>query len=491
MIVAGVDSSTQSTTVVLKHALDGTTLGIGKSPHPPTFPPVSEQNPVDWWNALVSAFAQARESAGVEAGEIKAVSIAAQCHGLVALDASGSIIRPAKLWNDTTSAPQMRKLAANLETSDWVERTGSLPTAAFTISKIQWLAENEPEAMARMDKVLLPHDWLTWRLTGRYVTDRSEATGTGYYSAPLGKYDMDILSMIDPERQWQDQLPVVLGPSDAAGKILPSIADALGVSRDALVGAGAGDQHASAVGLGATPGDLVFVFGTSGVVYGLSPTPVVDTSGLVNCVADATGGYQPLVCTLNAAKVTDTMARVLNVSHNELSNLALAAPLSEERPVMAAYFDGERSPNLPDARGVLTGLGTDLTRESLALSAFEGVVFGLIRGQRALEENSVDTSGRILITGGGAASSAYRQVLADLTGRDISTVKESEPVAAGAAAQAAAVLRGESISTVRDRWAPRSFVVASPRAGSHIPEVEQRYLATANWRGADFSYPTD
>lgn len=491
MIVAGVDSSTQSTTVILKDALDGTTLGMGKSPHPATFPPVSEQDPLDWWNALVAAFAQAREMAGVEAEQIKAISIAAQCHGLVALDSSGQVIRPAKLWNDTTSAPQMRTLAANLATSDWVERTGSLPTAAFTISKIQWLAENEPEAMSRVDKVLLPHDWLTWRLTGRYVTDRSEATGTGYYSAVLGAYDMGILSMIDPVRKWQDHLPVVLGPSDAAGTILAGAAAALGVSREAVVGAGSGDQHASAVGLGATPGDLVYVFGTSGVVYGLGPTPVVDNSGIVNCVADATGGYQPLVCTLNAAKVTDTMARVLNVSHQELSDLALAAPLTAQRPVMAAYFDGERTPNLPDARGVLTGLGTDLTRESLALSAFEGVVFGLLRGQRALEEQSVATSGRILITGGGAASAAYRQILADLTGREISTVSESEPVAAGAAAQAAAVLRGESVATVRDQWAPASFIVATPRAGAHVAILQQRYLAAAEWRGADSTHLAD
>jgi xylulokinase len=484
-VVAGVDSSTQSTTVVLRDSGSGRVLGTGRSPHPATFPPVSEQNPADWWRALTTAFAQARESACIPAGDIKAVSIAAQCHGLIALDCAGEVIRPVKLWNDTTSAAQMEKLTTRIGVSEWVQRTGSLPTAAFTVSKLAWLAENEPSSLARLAKVLLPHDWLTWRLTGRFVTDRSEATGTGYYNAPRNSYDMDILSLIDPNRDWKDHLPTVLGPSEAAGRILPHAADELGISRDALVGAGSGDQHASAVGLGATPGDLVFVFGTSGVIYGLSPVPVNDASGMINCVADATGGYQPLVCTLNAAKVTDTMARVLQVSHPELSELALAAPRDADRPVMAAYFDGERTPNRPDARGTLTGLSNDLTREALALSAYEGVILGLTRGQAALEDQGVNTGGRVLITGGGAASRAYRQILADLTGREVSGVKEPETVAAGAAVQAAAVLLGESITGIRDRWAPDTFIAAAPSNNIHAQEVRNRYAAVASWRGAD------
>lgn len=490
MIVAGVDSSTQSTTVILKDASDGKTLGIGKSSHPATFPPLSEQDPRDWWTALTKAFSQARQGAGIKAKDIKAISIAAQCHGLVVVDAMDNVIRPAKLWNDTTSAPQMRVLADALGTKEWVHRTGSLPTAAFTVSKLKWLAENEPESMRIMEKIFLPHDWLTWRLTGHHVTDRSEASGTGYYSAKHGTYDLNILSMIDPSKRWDDHLPSVLGPSESAGTILPKVADILGVSRDAIVGVGSGDQHASAVGLGAKPGDLVFVFGTSGVVYGLTPEPVVDESGTIDCVADATGGYQPLVCTLNAAKVTDTMARILNVSHKELSDLALAAPLSPDRPVMAAFLDGERTPNLPEARGVLAGFGTDLSREALARAAFEGVILGLIRGQKALEAQSVDTSGRVLITGGGAVSGAYRQILADLTERKISTAYETEPVAAGAAIQAAAVLRGVAITEVRDQWTPLSFVVATPSVGTEAETIQQRYLAVANWRGADFSDPT-
>jgi xylulokinase len=484
-VIAGIDSSTQSTTVVLRDATTGKALGMGRSAHPATFPPLSEQNPSAWWDALVTAFAQARQVAGVSANDIVAVSVAAQCHGLVALDATGDVIRPAKLWNDTTSAPQMEKLIAQLGASAWIERTGSLPTAAFTVSKLAWLAENEPESFARLSKVLLPHDWLTWRLTGRFVTDRSEATGTGYYNAPRDAYDMEILSLIDPETNWIDLLPTVLGPAEAAGTILPDAADTLGVSHQAVIGAGSGDQHASAVGLGATAGDVVFVFGTSGVVYGLSPTPVTDPAGFISCVADATGGYQPLICTLNAAKVTDTMARVLQVSHDELSELALAAPRSADRPVMAAYFDGERTPNHPDARGTLTGLSTGLTREALALSAFEGVVMGLTRGQESLEEHGVNTGGRMLITGGGAASPAYRQILADLTGRNVSVVKEAETVANGAAVQAAAVLFGESIGTVRDRWAPESIVAATPSGSGPSRTVRDRYRAVADWRGGD------
>lgn len=484
-VVAGVDSSTQSTTVVLKDADSGALLGVGTAPHPPTFPPVSEQNPDDWWTSLAAAMERARDKARVRPGEIAAISVAAQCHGLVPLDSDGRTIRPAKLWNDTSSAAQARRLQKMLPVSEWVERVGSLPPPAFTISKLAWLAEREPENFERLATVLLPHDWITLRLSGNAVTDRSDASGTGYYSASRNQYDTAILDLVDADRDWPSVLPRVLGPSEVAGEVSSGVADELGIARGAMVGAGSGDQHAGAVGLGVERGDIVFVFGTSGVVYGLSPIEIHDPTGAVNSVAAATEGYQPLLCTLNAAKVTDTFARLLGVDHDELSRLALAADYAADRPVLAAFLDGERTPDRPMARGMLASLTTSTSREDVALAAFEGVVLGLVEGYDHLARMGVANQGKIFITGGAAASEAYRQVLADTLDREIVVAEGSQPVAEGAAIQAAALLRGTVLEDVRTAWAPTTRTAAHPRAMRASSPLRDRYAIVANWRGLE------
>ena len=488
-VVAGVDSSTQSTTVVLRDADTGVMLGRGSAPHTPTFPPLSEQDPNEWWQAMIMAFAQARTAAGVSANDITAVSVAAQCHGLVALDRSGQVIRPAKLWNDITSAPETASLIATVGAENWIDAVGSLPIASFTISKLAWLKKREPANFARLNTVLLPHDYLTLRLTGSVVTDRSDASGTGYYSAPNETYLLDILHLVDASKDWLSALPEVLGPSQAAGTVLPTVAHELGISPRAIVGPGAGDQHASALGLGAQPGDVVYAFGTSGVVYSTHAEPIFDHLGIVNSVADATGGYLPLVCTLNAAKVTDLMARLLGVDFPAFEALALAAPLRDDRVVFAPYIDGERTPNRPDARGIMAGFSSETTREMLALASIEGVILGMERGHQALVNAGVIDSGRILVTGGASASAAYRQVLADLTNRQVETLPEPDATAAGAGVQAASVLHGVEITTIRDAWAPRSRVAATPR-GTNYDTIRSRYRTLADWTGFDTPHET-
>jgi Sugar (pentulose and hexulose) kinases len=350
-VVAGVDSSTQSTTVTLHDSVSGVRLAVASAPHAMTTPPVSEQNPHDWWGALTGALGKAKDAAGVGSADIIGISVAAQCHGLVPLDAASSVIRPAKLWNDTTSADQSEWLRNALSIRDWVDRVGSLPPPAFTIAKLAWLRENEPEHFDRLVRIALPHDWLTLQLSGEFVTDRSDASGTGYYSASRGEYDTEILGLIDGSKDWLSMLPAVHAPGQPAGQIRRAIADEIGISPRAIVGAGSGDQHAGALGLGIKTGDTVFSLGTSGVVYGLSDVEVHDQSGDVNSVADAAGGYQPLVCTLNAAKVTDTFARILGVDHDGLAQLALAAPLDADRAVLSAFLDGERTPDGPVRAG--------------------------------------------------------------------------------------------------------------------------------------------
>nr|BFF12754.1 hypothetical protein GCM10025699_40570 [Microbacterium flavescens] len=238
-----------------------------------------------------------------------------------------------------------------------------------------------------------------------------------------------------------------------------------------VVGAGGGDQHAAALGLGITGGDVVYSFGTSGVVSALSRTPVRDPTGAVDGVADMTDGWMPLASTLNAARTTDTFARLLGTGHDEFARLALAAD-PRRAPVLAPYLDGERTPDLPGAVGILAGITTETSREDVAFAAHEGVVLGLVRGQRHLERMGVAVDGRTLAVGGGARSPAYRQVLADATGTPVAVTDVSEATARGAAVQAAAVATGSPVSVVRDAWAPSSTVVAGPR-----PEAVDRRAA--------------
>ena len=475
-LVAGVDSSTQSCKVELCRLSDGAVVATGSAPHPPVAPPSSEQHPEQWWQAFVLAFQQALHNAGDE-GTVGAISIAAQCHGLVVLDADDQVIRPAKLWNDTTSTPELIALRDKIGDQTLIKRVGSLPTAAFTLSKVAWLAGHEPDNFARVRRMLLPHDYLTFRLTGRAVTDRSEASGTAYFDASSNDYLYEYLQLI-ADRDWAPMLPEVLGADEAAGEVRAGVLAELGATGPVLVGAGGGDQHATALGLGLRPGDVVYSFGTSGVVMALSADPIRDPEGHVDGVADMTGGYLPLVSTLNAAKTTDTFTRLLGTTHDEMSALALAAAPEVTGPILCAYLDGERTPNRPGASGLLSGITTATTREELARAAYEGVIFGLYSGQRHLQRVGVELGGRVIAVGGGARSAAYTQLLADITRQPVLFADAPESTARGASVQAAAVALGESVVAVRDRWAPATEVAAEPRATGR-DQAWQRDPATA------------
>jgi xylulokinase len=478
-LVAGVDSSTQSCTIVLRDADDGRILGHALAPHPRTTPPVSEQHPHAWWQALRTAL----HAAGT--ADIQAISIDAQCHGLVALDAAGEVIRPAKLWNDTTSAPEAHELVQRLGPTLWAQRTGSVPVGAFTITKLLWLVRHEPHAYARLAAIVLPHDWLTYRLTGERVTDRGDASGTGYFSPARSAWQPDLLALIDDEVDWTPRLPHILGPNEAAGPVTAEAAADLELAPGTVVGPGTGDNMAAALGLGIRPGDVVISLGTSGTVYATSPAPTADASGAVCGNADATGAFLPLVCTLNATKVTDAFARLLGVDHDRLAALALAASATPGRPVLAAYLDGERVPDRPGASGLLGGLRSDLSREQVARAAYEGVIAGLLHGLEALAGLGVPTDGRLILTGGGARSAAYRQLTADLCGRPVHLVGLQETAAAGAAVQAAAVLHGASVAEVANAWAPVVRPVAEPRSDEGAAQVLDRYRRLAGWDGLD------
>ncbi len=479
-LVAGVDSSTQSTKVVLRRLDDGAPVAEARAPHPSTEPPRSEQDPQAWWLALVEAFG----GLGSAAADVVAIAISGQQHGLVVLDADGRPIRPAKLWNDTTSAPQADRLVAELGAERWAEACGVVPVPSITVTKLAWLAEHEPGTIERIATILLPHDYLTWRLSGRAVTDRGDASGTGWWDPASGAYVPDLLAAAGAGRDLGRCLPEVLGPTDTAGTITAEAADALGLSAGVVVGPGSGDNMAAALGLGLRRGEVAMSLGTSGTVFAVADGPSRDPSGLVAGFADANGAYLPLACTLNATKVTDMIGATLGLDHRELAELALSLETGPGAGGVSVvpWFDGERTPNLPDATGMITGLRPGTGRADLARAAHEGVLCNLLEATDALAAATPGLdpqAGELRLVGGGARSAAYQQILADLRQGPVRIPDDDEAPATGAAVQAAAVAIGDTIDDVTDRWGLRAGgTVVEPRAEADA-EVRRRYRDAA------------
>ena len=459
-LVAGVDSSTSACKVEVRDADTGALVGSGRAPHPATAPPRSEQHPDDWW----AAFEAAAGAAGVfDRNRPAAIAVGGQQHGLVVLDEDGHVLRPAKLWNDTESAEDAAALVEELGPDAWAAACGSVPVASFTITKLRWLRRNEPEVFARVARVLLPHDWITWRLTGAATTDRGDASGTGWWSPAEERYRPDLLALVDDGLD-DALLPTVLGPADAAG-------DWDGV----IVAPGTGDNMAAALGLGLRAGDLALSLGTSGTAFTVTDEPTADPTGTVAGFADATGRFLPLVCTLNATKVTDAVARLLGVDAAELDELALAAPPGADGLVLVPHLDGARTPNRPGATGSLTGMRSDVSREQLARAAYEGVVANLLAGADHLPAGD----GRVVLVGGGNRSAAYRRVAADLTGRVVHVPAADELVALGAAVQAAAVLTGSSFDDVARAWELGRSTTVEPDPSVDRDAVRAAYAEAA------------
>ena len=463
MLIAGVDSSTQSCKVVIRDAGSGAIVRSGRADHPVG----TEVDPERWWEALLSALAQA---GGL--GDVAAISIAGQQHGMVALDEAGIPVRPALLWNDTRSAPAAEALIAEVGATEYVRRAGSVPVASFTATKLRWLRDAEPERAARVAAVALPHDWLTWRLLGfgpdrpaleRLTTDRSEASGTSYWSPVTESYDRELLIRA---LGHDAVVPRVLGPAERAGMTDGSIG---GVPAGIVVGAGAGDNAAAALGLGLAAADAVISLGTSGTVFALADSPVLDESGTIAGFASADGRWLPLAATLNASRVIDAVAGLLGVDHDELGRLALSCDPGADGLTLVPYLEGERTPNLPDATGTLTGLTlASTTRENLARAAIEGVLCGLAEAQDALVATGA-TVDRTLLIGGAAQGPAVAHVAAEVFDTPIAVPVPGEHVAGGAAVQAGWVLTGE-----RPEW---HVEVSTPGGAVTRPELRDAHRA--------------
>jgi xylulokinase len=471
VLVAGIDSSTQSCKVVIRDGDTGALRREGQAGHPDG----TEADPADWWHALALALDRA---GGLD--DVAAISVAGQQHGMVCLDSGGAVVRPALLWNDTRSAAAAADLVAELGAGDpargasaWADAVGSVPVASFTVTKLRWLAEHEPAAMARTAAVCLPHDWLTWQLAGGgdldgLRTDRGDASGTGYWSPAAAAYRPDLLRLACGQ---SPAVPRVLGPADCSGELASSIAAGARAAGRPRLGAGTGDNPAAALGLAAQAGDVVVSVGTSGTVFAVSTVPTADATGTIAGFADATGHFLPLVCTLNAARVLAAAAVMLGVDLDRLTALALSARPGAGGLTMLPYLAGERTPNRPDATGELHGLtGPNATAENLARAAVEGMLCGLADGLDAIRGAGLAVR-RILLIGGGARSEAVRRIAPAVFGVPVDVPEAGEYVADGAARQAAWLLAGTQTPPAWTAGPSRRYQ-ADPQ-----PAIRARYAA--------------
>ncbi|TQJ86434.1 xylulokinase [Streptomyces sp. SLBN-31] len=434
-LVVGVDTSTQSTKALVVDAATGQVVASGQAPHTVSSGAGRESDPRQWWDALCEALRQC----GDAAHEAAAVSIGGQQHGLVTLDERGEPVRPALLWNDVRSAPQARRLIEELGgPKAWAERTGSVPGPSFTVTKWAWLAENEPEAVRATRAVRLPHDYLTERLTGQGTTDRGDASGTGWWASGTEAYDEETLAHVglDPA-----MLPRVVRPGEVAGTVRDS--HDLPFSKGTLVAPGTGDNAAAALGLGLRPGAPVLSLGTSGTVYAVSKRRPADPTGTVAGFADAHGDWLPLACTLNCTLAVDRVATLLGLDREAVEPTGVT---------LLPYLDGERTPNLPGASGLLHGLRHDTTAGQLLQAAYDGAVHSLLGALDLVLDADADRSVPLLLIGGGARGRAWQETVRRLSGRAVQVPEAKELVALGAAAQAAGLLTGEDPASVARRW---------------------------------------
>jgi xylulokinase len=428
-LIAGVDSSTQSVKVVIRDSNTGELVRQGRASHPDG----TEVDPVHWLNGLNSAIS---EAGGIE--DVSAISIAGQQHGMVALDSNGDVIRDALLWNDVRSADAAESL--NREAggdAEIAKKVGSKLVASFTAAKLRWLADHEPENAAKTASVALPHDWLSWQIQGgkdftKLFTDRSDASGTGYFDPSTSQYRQEIIELALGKNR-QIQFPRIIAASEFGGETQNGIP----------IAAGAGDNAAAALGLQAQPGDVVVSLGTSGTAFAVSQTPTHDPSGSVAGFADATGRYLPLVCTLNAARILDAACQMLGKNHDEIAELALSAQPGAHGLTLLPYFEGERTPNRPNATGILSGMNISNSNPAdIARAMIEGMLSGLADAVDSLVALGVKVE-RILLIGGAAKNPAVPVIASALFGREVLVPPIGEYVANGAAKQAAWALLGQ------------------------------------------------
>jgi len=465
----GVDVGTQGTKAILydlsSKAIAGKgSCSYGLMPQPAGRPNAAEQDPSTWLEGVRVAVKAALEEAGLEPSAIAAVGVSGQQHGMVALDEFGEVIRPAKLWCDVESAAEAKELGA---------RFGWAMQAGFTSSKVLWMKRHEPNNWARTEHVLLPHDWINYKLTGEIATDPGDASGIGVLDLTTRSFRDDLCDFVDPK--FRRVLPTIVDPASDGGVLGTVTAEASRgwldglIPSGAMVSVGSGDNMMSALGAGCVdPGDLVVSLGTSGTVFGYSSTPVIDATGAVAPFCDATGGYLPLLCTMNCTKVVEEPLLWYDRDHAQMVELARSVPPGCDGVRFLPYITGERTPNWPHATGAVVGIrpGSLVNPGVTYRAAMEGATYSLLAGAKRMSELGMPAPREVKVVGGGAKSPLWRQILADAFDVPVRRFREAESAALGAATQAAAAAEGvDAKAYVRAN-------LASSRAGGSEEEEE-------------------
>jgi xylulokinase len=438
-LLLGIDSGTQSTKVLVVDAKSGKALAAASKAYDliPNLPPgAKEQHPHTWRDATATAIRQALRSAKASSGEIKAIGVSGQQHGFVPLDKNGEVIRPAKLWCDTSTAAECDEITARLGGArKTIQALGNAVLPGFTASKILWLKKHEPKNYARLASVLLPHDYLNFWLTGEKVMEYGDASGTALLDVRKRKWCSASLDAIDPG--LVDKLPALISSDRPAGTLQPAVAKQLGLKPDVLVSAGGGDNMMGAIGTGNTrQGVITASFGTSGTIYACAEKPVVDPKGEIAAFCDSTNRWLPLLCTMNVTVATEMMRLDFGYTHEQFAAKAASVPAGSRGLMLLPYLEGERTPNIPDGTGVMIGINQrTFSASHYCRAAMEGVTLGMNYGLRRLAELGVKPK-QIRATGGGAKSKVWRQIMADIFNTEVVTLKVSEGAAYGAALQA-------------------------------------------------------
>lgn len=459
-LIIGVDSGTQSTKALVIDARDGRVLSAAAQEYEllPNLPPgAKEQHPHTWRDAAAAAIRRALRQAKAAASEVKAIGVSGQQHGFVALDKNGEVIRPAKLWCDTTTAAEceeiMERLGGQKKT---VRLLGNAVLPGFTASKILWLKKHEPKHYQRLATVLLPHDYLNFWLTGERVMEYGDASGTALLDVRKRKWCAEALAAIDPA--LAEKLPPLIPSHHPAGRLQAATARQLDLNPGVLVSAGGGDNMMGAIGTGNTrEGVITASLGTSGTIYACAEKPVVDPQGEIAAFCDSTNRWLPLLCTMNVTVATEMVREDFGWSHEKFAAEASRIPAGSNGLLLLPYFEGERTPNVPDGTGVWFGVnGRTFDAGHFARASMEGVTLGMNYGLRRLAELGVQPT-QIRATGGGSRSRVWRQILADVFNAEVVTLKVGEGAAYGAALQALWCWRldqGETlaISDLTDRF---------------------------------------
>jgi xylulokinase len=438
-LVLGIDSGTQSTKVVVVDAKNGNLLGSGSQAYDliPNLPPgAKEQHPHTWRDATAKSIRQALRSAKAVASEVKCIGVSGQQHGFVPLDADGEVIRPAKLWCDTSTIAECEEITAALGgPKETIRALGNAVLPGFTASKILWLKKNEPHHFRRLATVLLPHDYLNFWLTGERRMEFGDASGTALLDVRRRKWCAPALAAIDDE--LASKLPPIISSDQPVGRLQAATARDLGLNTDVLVSAGGGDNMMGAIGTGNTrPGVITASFGTSGTIYACAEKPVIDPRGEIAAFCDSTNRWLPLLCTMNVTVATEMVRDDFKMSHEQFAIAASRAPAGSDGLVLLPYLEGERTPNVPDGTGVYFGVNRrTFTGEHFARAAMEGVTLGMNYGLRRMAQLGVKPV-QIRATGGGARSKVWRQIMADVFNAEVVTLKVGEGAAYGAALQA-------------------------------------------------------